>query len=74
MLKIPYGLANYRNLIKGGYFYLDRTAYIQQLEDYSSLYPIFLRPRRFGKTLFINMLACYYGIQYKDEFQQLFGH
>jgi hypothetical protein len=74
MLKIPYGLANYRNLIKGGYFYLDRTDYIQKLEEYSSLYPIFLRPRRFGKTLFINMLAAYYGIQYKDEFQQLFGH
>jgi hypothetical protein len=74
MLKIPYGLANYRNLIKDGYFYLDRTSYIQKLEDYSSLYPMFLRPRRFGKTLFINMLAAYYGIQYKDEFQQLFGH
>ncbi|MEN9610606.1 MAG: hypothetical protein RLZZ628_1420, partial [Bacteroidota bacterium] len=52
MLKIPYGLADFHRLISEKYLYLDRTHFIEQLEAFSSLYPLYLRPRRFGKSLF----------------------
>ncbi len=72
-MKISYGDANFKDLRLEGYFYQDRTEYIEKLEKLGSKYSVFLRPRRFGKSLFINMLACYYGVQYKDEFNVLFG-
>ena len=74
MIKIPYGQADFRTLITQGFFYQDRTQFIEKLEYQNSYYPIFLRPRRFGKSLFINMLHCYYGVEYVSLFQKLFGH
>jgi hypothetical protein len=56
------------------YFYQDRTHFIEQLEKWNSNYPVFLRPRRFGKSLFISTLHHYYGLEYKDDFQALFGN
>ncbi len=73
MLKIPYGLANYDELRTDKCFYLDRTQYIEQLEIYASRYTMFLRPRRFGKSLFISILAHYYDINKVADFQMLFG-
>jgi hypothetical protein len=58
-------------VIKNGY-YVDKTGFISLLEDYSS--PVFLRPRRFGKSLLCTTLTYYYDINEKDNFQQLFGH
>ena len=74
MIKIPYGQADFRSLITQGFFYQDRTQFIEKLENQNSYYPIFLRPRRFGKSLFINMLHCYYGVEYAPLFQKLFGN
>jgi hypothetical protein len=73
MIRIPYGDADFKAVITEGYFYQDRTEYIQQLENHAK-FVMFLRPRRFGKSLFINMLACYYGKEYAPKFNQLFGH
>jgi Predicted AAA-ATPase/PD-(D/E)XK nuclease superfamily len=73
MLKIPYALADYAELRADHCFFVDRTNYIEQLETYASRYTMFLRPRRFGKSLFISMLAHYYDVSKAADFQPLFG-
>jgi len=74
MIKIPYGESDFKTLIAGKYFYQDRTHFIEKLENWNSKYPVFLRPRRFGKSLFISTLHHYYGLEYQNEFQTLFGN
>jgi Predicted AAA-ATPase/PD-(D/E)XK nuclease superfamily len=73
MLKIPYALADYSELRADHCFFVDRTNYIELLETYGTRYPMFLRPRRFGKSLFISMLAHYYDVSKAADFQRLFG-
>jgi Predicted AAA-ATPase/PD-(D/E)XK nuclease superfamily len=73
MLKIAYGESDFAKIVKGNFFYQDRTHYIPELENYGGSYQLFLRPRRFGKSLFTSVLEYYYGIQYKEEFKDLFG-
>jgi hypothetical protein len=74
MLKIPYGKSDYRTMIENGYFYQDRTSYFHVLEDWGPTYLLYLRPRRFGKSLWISTLQYYYGLQFKDDFEALFGN
>ncbi len=71
-MKIPYGESNFKKVISGGYVYIDKTAYIAQLEAAGS-YQILLRPRRFGKSLFVSMLEHYYDVKRSGEFDALFG-
>jgi Predicted AAA-ATPase/PD-(D/E)XK nuclease superfamily len=73
MIKIPYGQSDFRGMIEDDYFYQDRTEFIEKLEKWSSKFPVFLRPRRFGKSLFISTLHHYYGLEHKNDFQKLFG-
>ena len=73
MLNIPYGISDFKSLIEDGYFYQDRTSYIETLENYGSKYFVYLRPRRFGKSLLLSTLSYYYGVQYKVEFESIFG-
>ncbi len=73
MSKIPYGISNFKDLITQEYLYMDKTEYIEILEGYGEKYIFFLRPRRFGKTLFVSTLEHYYDINKKDDFNQLFG-
>ena len=54
-------------------YYVDKTMYIPLLEDQAN-YLIFIRPRRFGKSLLLSMLRSYYDLSQKDKFQQLFGN
>ncbi|MCP4138325.1 MAG: AAA family ATPase [bacterium] len=70
--KIPYGISNFEKLTKEDYYFLDKTAFIEELENLGSPYLFFLRPRRFGKSLFISMLQHYYDINQKDHFESLF--
>ncbi|QQZ27445.1 AAA family ATPase [Thiothrix subterranea] len=72
-LKLPYGISHYKTVIEEGYTYVDKTGWIQTLED-ASRYNLIMRPRRFGKSLFVSMLAYYYDIKAKDDFNRLFGH
>ena len=76
MRKLPNGISNYEQLITNNYIYVDKTQYIErleeQLEDLSDHTIMFLRPRKFGKTLFTSTLECYYDINKKDKFDELF--
>jgi hypothetical protein len=73
MLKFPYGICDFYSLITENYFYVDRTAAIRQLED-AGKQLLFLRPRRFGKSLLVSMLENYYDVAKAGEFEKLFGH
>lgn len=73
MMKIPYGISDFSNMPLEGYYYADRTNYIEKLEYRGEKTILYIRPRRFGKSLFISMLHHYYGMEYKDKFQDLFG-
>lgn len=70
--RVPYGISNFEVLRKENYLYVDKTSYIEML-DRCSPYQFFIRPRRFGKSLFISMLENYYDINKKDKFEELFG-
>ena len=69
---IPYGLSDYTRLARENYYYVDKTHFIPLIEQEAS-YLFLIRPRRFGKTLLINMLAAYYDINNADRFEELFG-
>ena len=74
MLKrLPNGISNYEKLIEDGYYYVDKTMYIEKLELLSNPTIMFLRPRKFGKTLFTSVLENYYDVLKSDKFEELFG-
>ncbi len=73
MKKLPYGISNYEELITDGYYYVDKTMYIEKLENTPEKRIIFLRPRKFGKTLFTSTLENYYDILKVDKFNALFS-
>ena len=68
---IPYGISNFEKLRRDNYIYVDKTKFIEEVEKTSIL--IHLRPRRFGKSLFISMLESYYDVAQSDKFDELFG-
>ena len=70
-LTIPYAIADFAELRERGYYYVDKTQYISLLEQYKA--PVFLRPRRFGKSLFMSTLAYYYDVNAAERFERLFG-
>ena len=69
--QVPYAVMNYRELIKEDFFFVDHTRYLRELEKYKT--PVFLRPKRFGKSLWVSMLEHYYDVRFKDQFRELFG-
>ena len=73
MKRLPYGISDYERLKENDYYYVDKTMYIEKLENLAEPYIIFLRPRKFGKTLFTSMLENYYDFKKIDKFQELFG-
>ena len=73
MKKIPYGIGNYKLLKNDNYYFIDKTKFIKKIENLGSRYLFFLRPRKFGKSLFLSMLEYYYDILAKDEFEKLFS-
>ena len=68
--KIPYGVINWAEIVRECLF-VDNTAYIRELETCKT--PVFLRPKRFGKSVVCSMLAHYYDVDLKDRFDELFG-
>ena len=70
--RIPYGMQNFEDVIKEDCYYVDKTPFIEEIED-SNMYFFFLRPRRFGKSLTVSMLENYYDINKKDKFDEIFG-
>lgn len=73
MSKIPYGLSDFYQLRQEDYIYIDKTRYIEILESYGEKYIFFLRPRRFGKTLFLSTLEYYYDLNHKESFAEVFS-
>lgn len=69
--KIPYGLSDFKRVKIENYYYIDKTKFIEEIEEEAN-FLFFLRPRRFGKSLTINMLIAYYDVHYKDEFEEIF--
>ncbi len=72
MLKFPYGLADFPRLIREGYVYVDRTMHIRDVEDLGAQL-LFVRPRRFGKSLWLRTLAAYYDLRTAEAHDELFG-
>ena len=70
--RIPYGMQNFEDVIKEDCYYVDKTPFIEQIEE-SNKYFFYIRPRRFGKTLTLSMLENYYDINKKDKFDEIFG-
>ena len=71
--RIPYGVSDFVKVMEQNQYYVDKTMYIPMLEDEPN-YLFFIRPRRFGKSLFLSMLHAYYDINTKDKFQDWFGN
>ena len=67
---ILYGVSDYAELRKRNGWFIDRTAKIRDLE--ATHYAVFLRPRRFGKSLFTSILEAYYDVRYADRFDFFF--
>ena len=71
--RIPYGIANFVEVAEQNMYYVDKTMYLPLLEDQpSNLFLI--RPRRFGKSIFLSMLRAYYDITQKEKFAARFGN
>ena len=68
---ILYGVSDYAELRKRNGWFIDRTAKIRDLE--ATHYAVFLRPRRFGKSLFTSILEAYYDVRYADRFDEFFA-
>ena len=74
MKKLPYGISNYEELVEDGYYYVDKTMYIEKMENLAEKRILFLRPRKFGKTLFTSTLENYYDFKKADKFEKLYGN
>ena len=69
--QIMYGVTDFARIRAENGYFVDRTALIRELEKTS--YAMFLRPRRFGKSLLCSILQCYYDIDYAGRFEEFFG-
>ena len=69
----PYGVSNFANIRKRGLAYVDKTQFIEALENCGSDYPFIVRPRRFGKTLSTSVLEAYYDEAAADQFESTFA-
>lgn len=70
---LPYGVADFVTVIEQNLYYVDKTMFIPELEKQPrNLF--FIRPRRFGKSIFLSMLYSYYDCAQSHKFQSLFGN
>lgn len=70
--QIPYGMTDFKTIRTGNYYYVDKTRYIAEVERNARFF-FLIRPRRFGKSLFLNVMRWYYDINRVDRFEELFG-
>jgi hypothetical protein len=71
--RLPYGISDFRRIRTENYAYVDKTRFIEVLEQESNPNQFFIRPRKFGKSLFFTTLAYYYDMNEAENFEQLFG-
>jgi hypothetical protein len=72
MKNILYGVSNFADIIADNGYYIDKTSFIEKLEQPTYKFAFFFRPRRFGKSLFLSTLEHYYDINRKADFEKLF--
>lgn len=73
LLSTPYGEVAYESFRELGFAFADKSGLIESLEEENMTpYPVLLRPRRFGKSTFVQMLKCFYDISYKDRYEEIF--
>ena len=70
--QLPYGVSDFEYVMRENYYYVDKTMYIPQIEAQPNNL-MFIRPRRFGKSLLLSMLKTYYDKAKKDQFEEIFG-
>jgi len=70
--KIPYGISDYARIIKENFYYVDKTNFIETIES-SAPFLFLIRPRRFGKSLWLNLMKAYYDVNTADQFDTLFS-
>ena len=68
----PYGSANFNSFNEDKVAFVDKTNFIEVIDKLDTKYPILLRPRRFGKTTFVQMLDYFYDISKKDQYDEVF--
>ena len=68
---LPYGISDFGRIRRDNYYLVDKSSFITKLEETAS-FLFLIRPRRFGKSLFLSMLRYYYDIAEKDNFQEMF--
>ena len=69
--RLPYGIGDFTDLRMAGCYYTDKTQYIPTMEK-AGRFLFLIRPRRFGKSVFLSMLAAYYDIARQDKFDEFF--
>jgi uncharacterized protein YqfB (UPF0267 family) len=69
--QIPYGISDYGIIRRENYYYVDKTRYLEKIQK-AGRYLFFIRPRRFGKSLFISLMEAYYDVYYKERFEEFF--
>ena len=70
--RLPYGMMNFADIRLDNYYYVDKTRFIPMIEEADRFF-FFIRPRRFGKSLTLNLLQHYYDVRTRDRFEDLFG-
>ena len=70
--ELPYGVQDFLTIVEQNIYYVDKTMYIPKLES-EARNLFFIRPRRFGKSVFLGMLHAYYDCYTKDKFREWFG-
>jgi len=68
--RIPYGVSDFEVVNSKNEYYVDKTMFIPEIEK--TKFVFLIRPRRFGKSLFLSTLQSYYDLKYKDRFEELF--
>ena len=69
--RMPYGIADFKQIRNENLYFVDKTMFFEKMER-AGHFLFLVRPRRFGKSLFLDMLETYYDINEKDNFQELF--
>jgi len=70
--EIPFGVSNFLDIAKDSLYYVDKTMYLPSLEA-AGRFLFMIRPRRFGKSIFLTMMRDYYDINMADRFSEEFA-
>lgn len=70
--KIPYGISDFNRMRNDHFYFVDKTMYLPLIEKMPS-YLFLIRPRRFGKSVFLSMMRTYYDLSQRDSFDKYFG-